>query len=137
MKSAYHKLIGLTGAMALCSCTVGPDFVRPSPLRNQAYTSKSTYQLGNQHVALKNKTSRTWWKEFHSPALNHLMEQGIQHNYSLAAMRESLAQAKELVAASQGQLWPQAGLNATVGRQQYGPATFGPVNLRIEPFSYY
>ncbi|HAT4455333.1 TPA: efflux transporter outer membrane subunit [Legionella pneumophila] len=137
MKSAYQKLIGLTGVMALCSCTVGPDFVRPSPLRSQAYTSKSTYQFGNQHVALDNKTSRTWWKEFHSPALNHLMEQGIQYNYSLTAMRESLAQAKELVAASKGQLWPQAGINATVGRQQYGPATFGPVNLRIEPFSYY
>ncbi|HBB7077304.1 TPA: efflux transporter outer membrane subunit [Legionella pneumophila] len=137
MKSAYHKLIGLTGVVALCSCTVGPDFVRPSPLRSQAYTSKSTYQFGNQYVALDNKTSRTWWKEFHSPALNHLMEQGIQYNYSLTAMRESLAQAKELVAASKGQLWPRAGINATVGRQQYGPATFGPVNLRIEPFSYY
>ncbi len=137
MKSAYQQLVGLMGVMALCSCAVGPDFIRPSPLKNQAYTSKSMSQLGNQHVALENKTSRTWWKEFHSPVLNHLMEQGIQHNYSLAAMRESLAQAKELVTASQGPLWPQAGLNATVGRQQYGPATFGPVNLRIEPFSYY
>lgn len=137
MKLFYQKLLGLTGVVALCSCAVGPDFIRPSPLKNQAYTSKSTSQLGNQHVALENKISRTWWKEFHSPMLNHLMEQGIQHNYSLAAMRESLAQAKEVVAASQGPLWPQAGLNATLGRQQYGPATFGPINLRIDPFSYY
>ncbi|MGM9454669.1 efflux transporter outer membrane subunit [Legionella bozemanae] len=137
MKPTYQTLIGFIGTIALCSCTVGPDFVSPSPIIKQTYTSKSTSQFGNQHIELNKKTSLTWWKEFHSATLNGLMEQGIKRNYSLTAMRESLAQAKELVSASQGQLWPQAGVNAGIGRQQYGPATFGPVNLRIEPFSYY
>lgn len=137
MKPAYQKLIGFIGSITLCSCAVGPDFVNPSPIINQTYTSKSISQFGNQSIEPDKKTSLTWWREFHSAALNRLMEQGIKKNYSLTAMRESLAQAKELVAASQGQSWPQAGLNAGIGRQQYGPATFGPVNLRIEPFSYY
>jgi len=137
MKLHYQHILLLTGLIGLSSCTVGPDFIKPSPLVSKNFTYKPITQLGKQHLTFNKKISQTWWKEFHSVTLNRLMQQGIKHNFSLIAMRESLAQAKELVSAAQGQLWPQAGLNTAVGRQQYGPAMFGPINLRIQPFSYY
>lgn len=136
MKLYAQFLFAVFQALCLLSCTVGPDFESPDSLAVKNYASNE-HVFGDQLVVAHKKLARDWWKDFHSNALNYLMTQGIKHNYSLAAMRESLAKAEAMVSASQGQLWPQATINGSSGKQQYGPATFGPVNLRIEPFAYY
>lgn len=132
----YFLPLIFIGNFLIASCAVGPDFVRPRPVISKTYTAESTMHFGQRHLEL-HAVQTTWWRAFHSIALNELMRQGRAHNYSLTAMNETLAQAREIVIATQGQLWPQAALVAGIGRQKYGAALFGPIDMTIPAFTYY
>lgn len=136
MKLNQQYLFFLMGMLLLTSCAVGPDFTKPTPIISKTYTAKTKNHFGSRHLNLK-QIQATWWKAFHSPALNDAMQQGRKHNYSLEVMQENLAQARETVIAAKGQLWPQAAMNSGIGRQQYGAALFGPIDMKIPPFTYY
>lgn len=134
--SHYFIYILLTGFLS--ACAVGPDFVKPAAPRNQTYTAENNLNhFGSQQIKKNKAISAFWWHELDAPELNRVIEQGIKNNYSLISMRETLEQAKEMVNAVSGQLWPQASLTATAGRQKYGVALFGPINISIPPFTYY
>ena len=122
----------------MTACTVGPDYVKPSPPPDNEYVrEKNLSQFGSQKINKEKKLSKTWWREFSSPELNSLMRYGAKNNNTLISMRESLKQAEELENAAEGQWFPQIGFNAAAGRQQYGAAFFGPLDTVIPPFSYY
>jgi NodT family efflux transporter outer membrane factor (OMF) lipoprotein len=124
--------------ICLSSCAVGPDFIKPAAPTAKAYTSeKNLNQFGSQHIGKNKPISAFWWHEFNDPELNRVIEQGVQTSYTLVSIREKLEQAKEMVNAASGQLWPQVNLNAIAGRQKYGVALFGPINISIPPFTYY
>ena len=52
----------------------------------------------------------------------------LADNRNLAAAKATLAQAQELVAAQTGRLYPQVGLTAGAGRQQYGKQFLGSLD---------
>jgi len=122
----------------LSSCAAGPDFVSPPTPQVSAYTSKGNIQtVGRQHLYLDQPVSQNWWNEFHSPALNAVIRQGIKNSYTLEAAQETLQQAQENVNAAKGALLPQVAATAGAGQQEYGVATFGPSPFSIPPFTYY
>ncbi|KTD67630.1 outer membrane efflux protein [Legionella santicrucis] len=131
----YYLFFGV-GINLLTSCAVGPDFVKPTAVPSKTYTAKIKKQFGGRDLKLK-YVPTNWWTSFHSSALNEMMQQGKKHNYSLTIMQENLAQAREMVKVAKGQLWPQGTLDAGIGRQKYGAASFGPIDTSIPAFTYY
>ncbi len=62
--------------------------------------------------------SGKWWRLFHSPTLDDLLNQAVAGNLSLAAAEGNLAQAEEAVAVATGGLYPQVNVNAGAERQK-------------------
>jgi NodT family efflux transporter outer membrane factor (OMF) lipoprotein len=142
---------GLTAAALLCACTVGPNFHRPAAPATPAYrpagestpvgTAAAAAQRGApdagpyaQRIQLGAPATPEWWTLFQSPQLDDLMRRAIADNHDLAAAKATLAQARELVAAQTGQLYPQIGLQAGTGRQKYGAEFLG--TFAVAPFTY-
>ena len=90
-----------------------------------------------QRLALGEKLEGDWWAQFHSAALDQLMRLALAGNQDIAAAKSRVAQAQEEVNAAHGALLPQVSLGATAGRQKYGAALFGPLDITIPPFTYY
>jgi NodT family efflux transporter outer membrane factor (OMF) lipoprotein len=142
---------GLTAAALLCACTVGPNFHRPAAPATPAYrpagestpvgTAAAAAQRAApdagpyaQRIQLGAPATPEWWTLFRSPQLDDLMRRAIADNHDLAAAKATLAQARELVAAQTGQLYPQIGLQAGTGRQKYGAEFLG--TFAVAPFTY-
>ncbi|MGC8536123.1 MAG: efflux transporter outer membrane subunit [Rhizomicrobium sp.] len=122
----------------LCACTVGPKFNPPLGPKPKAYLGPADRPLPE---SLRLNTTRTiarnWWTTFRNPKLNALITTALQANPSIAAARARLAEASEAVNEAEGAMLPELALSATMGRQKYGAALFGPANFNIPPFTYY
>ena len=142
---------GLAAAAMVCECTVGPNFHRPPapavsayrPVRgpNPVGTAAAAAERGApasgayaQRILLGAPAVPQWWTLFKSPQLDELMRRAIADNRDLAAAKATLAQARELVTAQTGQLYPQVGLQAGTGRQKYGAEFLG--TFAVAPFTY-
>jgi len=128
---------------ALGACTVGPNFTRPQPPAAARYTANAltiegtpTTVGGTQHLALGKQIVGDWWSLFGSDAIDGIVKQALEHNRTLKAAAETLAQAQELALAQAGQRFPQVGLTAGTGRQKYGAEFLGGV-FSVPPFTYF
>jgi NodT family efflux transporter outer membrane factor (OMF) lipoprotein len=134
--------IALTCALGLASCTAGPNFTRPTPPAEARYTADAlaVESPANtdtaQHVLLGREIEANWWTLFRSDSIDQLVKRAVDHNRSLAAATGTLRQAQQLALAQAGSQYPNIGLTAGAGRQQYGAeflGAFGP----IPPFTYF
>ena len=131
-------LLSLPCALSLGACTVGPDFALPETHAAQTYAAPEDAPLPkDQHLALGSKIEGDWWAQFRSPMLNSVITLAIADNQDIAAAKARVAAAQEGVNAAEGALMPQVSLGATAGRQKYGVTLFGPLDIKIPPFTYY
>ncbi|HXC09240.1 MAG TPA: efflux transporter outer membrane subunit [Steroidobacteraceae bacterium] len=127
--------------LTVSGCAAGPDFTRPVPPPATRYTADTLRGEGAsadgqvQHIALGQNVQSAWWTLFRSNAIDELVTQAVDHNRTLAASMATLAQAQELALARAGSQFPQVGLTAGAGRQQYGKEFLGPIG--IPPFTYF
>jgi NodT family efflux transporter outer membrane factor (OMF) lipoprotein len=132
----------LPALLALAACQVGPDYVRPDPPAASRYTRDklslegTSPNVDSQHLAVGTAVEGDWWSLFGSDAITGIVKQSLEHNRSLEASQETLAQARELALAQTGTRYPQVGLTAGVGRQQYGTELFGG-SFHLPPFTYF
>jgi NodT family efflux transporter outer membrane factor (OMF) lipoprotein len=125
----------------LAACSVGPNFNRPAPPAAARYTSdtlplESSTSGGAQHVVLGQEIEGDWWSLFGSDPINGIVKQAVEHNRTLEAAAQTLAESHELALAQAGLRYPQLGLTAGVGRQQYGAEFFGG-DFSFPPFTYF
>lgn len=126
------------GAVALCACTVGPDFKAPQPPGTQTYAAVGDAPPPpDQRITLGARIEGDWWTQFHSAALDELIKLALNDNQDITAARARVAQAQEEVNVARAALLPSLTFGATAGRQKYGKALFGPVDFMIPPFTYY
>src|SRR6185437_16345414 len=59
-----------------------------------------------------------WWELFRSPALNRIVEDGIEHNSDLAAAEAAVRVAQANALAQRGALFPSIAGNFESSRQQ-------------------
>jgi NodT family efflux transporter outer membrane factor (OMF) lipoprotein len=122
------------------ACSVGPDFKRPDPPAAERYTSDTptieTGAAGTQHVALGEEIAGDWWSLFGSETIDSVVKQSLEHNRTLEAAAQTLAESHEFALAQAGLRYPQVGLTAGVGRQQYGAEFFGG-DFNFPPFTYF
>lgn len=79
---------------------VGPNFKEP------ATTTAASFQ-GAANVTAAEVQDANWWQNFNDPCLNHLIELGYQNNLTLQSAGVRVLQARALLAASVGELYPQ------------------------------
>jgi NodT family efflux transporter outer membrane factor (OMF) lipoprotein len=124
----------------LSACSVGPDFKRPDPPAAARYTSDTpaaeTGSAGTQHIELGTQIAGDWWSLFGSEPIDGIVQQALEHNRTLEAAAQTLAESHELAVAQAGLRYPQVGLTAGVGRQQYGAEFFGG-DFGFPPFTYF
>jgi NodT family efflux transporter outer membrane factor (OMF) lipoprotein len=126
--------------VSLSGCSVGPDFKRPEPPAAVHYTadasSVETHTAGGQHAVLGQDIEGDWWSLFGSELIEGVVKQALEHNRTLEVAAQNLAESHELARAQAGLRYPQLGLTAGVGRQQYGAEFFGG-DFTFPPFTYF
>jgi NodT family efflux transporter outer membrane factor (OMF) lipoprotein len=147
-RSRYRVTTYLLAA-ALSACAVGPNFKRPDAPAPSAYrlpedSLESTVASGSepapsapqQQFVPGTNPAAEWWTTFGSRDLDAVVGEAIARNQTLAAAKASVAEARELVKAQAGSLYPQVSLNGDAGRQKYGKQFLGSSSFLIPPFSY-
>jgi NodT family efflux transporter outer membrane factor (OMF) lipoprotein len=126
-------------AALAAACSVGPDFKRPEPPPAERYASDTPAveisSAATQHLALGKEIKGDWWSLFGSQSIDSVVQQALEHNRTLEAAAQTMAESHELARAQSGLLYPQVGLTAGFGRQQYGAEFFGG-DFSFPPFTY-
>jgi NodT family efflux transporter outer membrane factor (OMF) lipoprotein len=129
----------------LAACKQGPNFFSPAAPEEQSYTAPGEQipsgvgpdkrPKAAQRIAIGAKVKDDWWTLFHSPVLNHVVEQALSDSPTIAQAKATLAQAREQTIAIAGGLLPQVDLNGQLGRQAVNVQISGvnrpaiPVNI--------
>ncbi len=100
----------------LTSCTVGPDYKRPSmPLPKryiaQPLATKNKNDKTKQTFIVQQELPAQWWTLFQSKPLNDLVTASLNTNPNIAAAQESLRNSLELAYSAKGALFPFIGVS--------------------------
>ena len=110
--------------LLLCSCTAGPNFVRPTPPTIQDYdkSQSANTNLIKPDIAKQPNIGADipgqWWLIFKSPALDQTLRLAIKDNANLSAANATLAAAREAVIVARSGFLPKLG--ATAGGERAG-----------------
>lgn len=85
----FVRFILLVFLISGAACAVGPDFVRPSDPMPDAYDG-----AGTKGVATTPAQLAEWWKVFHDPVLDSLIERSVASNLGLRQAVARIAQAR-------------------------------------------
>ncbi len=112
-------MLTLLSALALAACTVGPDYVRPTPTPTAPFPTAFKESAGWK-VAQPDDASigQGWWKLFNDPLLSALEEQVVISNQNVAAAEAQYRQAKALVQAARAGYYPTVTVGPSVTRSQ-------------------
>jgi len=129
---------------AISGCVVGPNFQRPAPPAQAGYapgappartedarTSGGDAQVFDQGADVPG----AWWTLFGSPALNTLVDQALKVNPDLQSAQAALQSANETYLAQRGSLWPSAGVNYDLSRQQMSSTLAPPLNSTAQIYT--
>lgn len=135
----------VAASLAMCGCTVGPDFHVPAAPAVTGYTATArptetvaALVAGGaaQRFIVGADIPAQWWELFHNPELDRLIRQALKDNPTLAATQATLLQARENLRARIGTEYSpsvDASLNGT--RQQATGAAFGQPGMGTFFFS--
>ena len=121
------KITGLTARIILIfclllpvACTVGPDYVRPTPFETMptAYKELEGWKVAQPQDGI---VSGRWWEIYHDPVLNALEEQIAISNLTIASAEARFRQARAQVQAAKAGYFPSlsAGASATRSRRSH------------------
>jgi NodT family efflux transporter outer membrane factor (OMF) lipoprotein len=107
----YRGLIAAYMLINIVGCKIGPDFVRPAPLKTDKLT---TVTSSNSQVFLKNyKIDKSWWKSFASKELNNLMNIALTNNPDVKSAQAALKASEADFKSQQSILYPMLSANVT------------------------
>ena len=103
--NCFTNILVLTTVAALTACTVGPDYVRPTPTETMpvAFKESEGWKIARPKDA---GIGQGWWKLFHDPLLTALEEQVAISNQNVIAAEAQYRQAKALVQATRAGYFP-------------------------------
>ena len=83
-------------------CAVGPNFVSP-----EAPVSSKFREANSRSVQSKYEDYRDWWKSFHDPILNRLIQTAYDQNLTLLSAGTRVLQARAILGIAIGEVFPQ------------------------------
>ena len=127
----------------LLSCAVGPNFKQPGPPPVSGYTLEPL-NAGTTSGGLPAGASPRfvvgmdipgeWWALFHSPPLNHLVEEALHNNPTIDAAQKALVVARENVAAQKGSYYPSVTANFTPSYNKTATGSLSPASASGNPY---
>jgi outer membrane protein, multidrug efflux system len=105
----------------LASCTVGPDYVKPT------LDSPPAWRL--EYEAAAGLADLAWWEGFGDPVLNQLIQDAIKENKDLKIAAARVDQYLGALDTTRSQFFPQVGGTLSASRQkdtETGPTPFPP-----------
>lgn len=103
--------------LVLASCTVGPNYLPPkvkAPAQWKAAPNSA------KMITVKKQDNVNWWKSFHDPVLNQLIDMCIANNLDLKASRARILQARANQLNAFAQEFPDIGVHGVATRVQPG-----------------
>ena len=120
------RLVALAAAaLGTVSCTVGPDYVRPSADVPAAY-KEAKPGAGTPATAVNAIPAGRWWEVFNDPDLNALASQVVVNNQTIKAAEARMRQAEAAIGVARAPAFPTLNF-ATTSRKSgssFGQAGF-------------
>ncbi|MGA0846582.1 MAG: efflux transporter outer membrane subunit, partial [Luteolibacter sp.] len=110
-------------SLSICSCTVGPDFVKPELFQAMGWKNRHDVDASVQ-------LPDTWWTEFKDERLERLIARSVEANPDLAAARARVATARALVGLDRARMFPQLDLT---GALNYGRRSESATTRNLPP----
>src|SRR6201997_4076864 len=103
-RPAKRFCLWLGVALPLCctGCLVGPNFSSPS-----ATVAEKWLESDNPSVDTRNQEYRDWWKVFHDPVLDRLIEIAYNQNLTLISAGTQVLEARAQLGVAIGEFYPQ------------------------------
>jgi NodT family efflux transporter outer membrane factor (OMF) lipoprotein len=95
-------VVAVTTLLQCAGCLVGPDFSEPS-----APVAEKWLEAGNASVDTRNQEYRNWWKVFHDPVLDRLIETAYNQNLTLVSAGTQVLEARAQLGVAIGEFYPQ------------------------------
>lgn len=109
------------GLAALCSilagCTVGPDFLRPSPPDLSAYRNTSATDPA---VSLSTNPDPRWWQKFNDPVLTQLVNTAIRQNLDVQQAVLRVIESRQSIVTARSAGLPMLNGTGSYMREQLG-----------------
>lgn len=113
-------------SLGAAGCAVGPDFKRPDAPATQGYLmSGDTPAAANINMAPSSTTPAEWWTAFNAPELDHLVDEALANNRTLAQADANLEAARASASAARGGALPQLSGQAGAVRERINTQAFG------------
>jgi NodT family efflux transporter outer membrane factor (OMF) lipoprotein len=125
--------------MLLAGCTVGPDFMAPSPPDVQNLTPEPLKERIvadgiEQRFVQGRDLPGEWWTLFRSRELTELVERALRENHDLKAAQAALRVARANYEAQRGALFPVIGVSEVSSRQKVATADLSPPTISGDPY---
>ncbi len=122
-----HVVATAVAGLLVAGCAVGPNFQRPPAPTVERYTAgdvpselAAETDASVQHLTVAQTVAAAWWRLFHSPALDDVLEQAVAESPTLAAAEATLRQAQQALREARAAFFPQIDFGASIERQQTG-----------------
>ncbi len=100
--------------LLFAACTVGPDYIRPTPVETMptAFKELNGWKLAQPQDG---KIAERWWELYNDPILSSLVEQVVISNLNIASAEAQYRQARALVEGAKAGFFPSltAGVSAS------------------------
>jgi NodT family efflux transporter outer membrane factor (OMF) lipoprotein len=113
LRSLFHPLLGaatmpfaalaLLAGMALCACTVGPDYLRPSAPSSAQFKEAKGWKIASPSDTLDRGP---WWSVYKDPKLSSLMSQVSISNETVKANVAAYEEAVAIIREAQAGFFP-------------------------------
>lgn len=122
-----YRLAGPALLFGLASCTVGPNFTRPSlwspaswfRASSPAAEAAAEKDRGTLHSAAPIDVE--WWDSFHDPMLSHLVRRAATLNLDVQTATERLAESRAQRSIAGADEFPQVNGNGSYTRERISP----------------
>ena len=124
-------LLPAVALLALCGCTVGPDYHKPEVHMPEAYQTPA--ELASRTGAMSPVAPApvelaTWWKSLNDPQLDSLVDRALNSNLDLSMAASRLQAARAEVGVVVSRRLPSAEFSAGLGRGSGTNSTKGRVS---------
>ena len=140
--AVVRLLLGSISALAVSSCTLGPNFLSPKPPEATSFLAEpqkpefAAADITNgeaQTIVQSLDIPGQWWGVFQSPQLNSLIESSLRNNPDIQAAFAGLKVAQENARAQRATLFPtlQGGIGSSYNQtpNSLSPATASGATL--------
>lgn len=99
----------IIGSVLLSACAVGPDFKAPEPALPQQWRDST---------GTSDAVEMEWWKQFHDPTLDELVQRALSSNADVQIATLRLAQSRAQRGAEASSRWPNVNASGAYQRER-------------------